>query len=138
MICKLQYRRLSLFAYFLFANSLIHIGKNDPKLQFSSQKRPFYLRLAVQNDGTYLPRITRETCTLFAGVTFQSYLKSANSKTTTTLCFSKAKTLFFSLYLRFSPVFCGSRIFEAACYNSDFELREKFDFFRALKKFRNR
>ncbi len=42
--------------------------KNDLKLHFSSQKMGFISansRFAVQNDGTYLLRITRETCTSY-------------------------------------------------------------------------
>ncbi len=41
--------------------------KNDPKWQFSSQKMDLLFansRFVVHNDGTYLPRITRETCIL--------------------------------------------------------------------------
>jgi hypothetical protein len=42
-----NYRWPSLFADFLFANSHNYIGKNGPKLQFSSQKLTFYLRIKI-------------------------------------------------------------------------------------------
>ena len=63
---RLQYRRPSLFADFLSANSLIHIGKIGRKCLFSI----LFLVFEVQNEGTYLPHITRETFTFFSNVLF--------------------------------------------------------------------
>ena len=61
---NLHYRRPSLFADFLSANSIIPISKFVKKIQFLSQKSSFY-RQIPENDGTYLPQITRETCIYF-------------------------------------------------------------------------
>ncbi len=57
------YRWTSLSGLFLSANSLIHISKmpnSQSKCVFLSTNSVF----ADQNSGTYLPRITRPTCTV--------------------------------------------------------------------------
>jgi hypothetical protein len=64
---RYRYRRPSLIADFLYANSLIHIGKMVQLTIFQS-KMDFLSgnsRFVVQNDGTYLLIITRETCISF-------------------------------------------------------------------------
>ncbi len=61
-----QYKRPLLITDFLFVNLPIHMEKlvkNDnfqSKMDFLSANS----RFAVQNDGTYLPQITSESCTL--------------------------------------------------------------------------
>ena len=61
----LQYRWHLLFAALFCANSLIHISKLSRNDNFLV--KTFYLWIqdsqSVQNDGTYLSQITRETCT---------------------------------------------------------------------------
>ena len=64
----MTYRWPSLFADFLTVKSLIHISKLVRIDNVLVKKWIFYLRnsgFTVQNDGTYVPRITRETCTCF-------------------------------------------------------------------------
>jgi len=67
MCPKILYKQTSLSAVFLSADSLIHKCKIYIKGQISSQNVSFYISansvVEVQNSGTYLPRITRLTCT---------------------------------------------------------------------------
>ncbi len=63
----IKYRWTSLSAVFLSANSLIHIKKlfKMPNSQSKCVFSPANSVFAVQNSGTYLPRITRPTSTYY-------------------------------------------------------------------------
>jgi len=60
---KKLYKRPSLFADFLSANSLIDIDRIGQERQFSSQKWTFYFQIQNLRSKMYLQRVARETCT---------------------------------------------------------------------------
>jgi hypothetical protein len=64
-----------------FAHSHLKIG---PKWQYSSQKWA-NSRFAVQNEGTYLPRITRKSCIWFCQ--FKHFLTIFSSKNIPLWCY---------------------------------------------------
>ncbi len=100
-----QYRRPSLFADFLSVNSLISFEK-WPKMTLFQSKMDFLSansRFAVQNDRTYLPLITRETCiTIKQGPNSQNFLRKICKIFLSSKCYSKVvvcnRASFFDFY----------------------------------------